>query len=280
MKKQMQSQMEEIAVELSDSEERLHASSAAACGALEARFEQAPWVADGERLREQLEARVAQAEQGQLDLSELAHTLSSRLESGLAEADREVKSVADALDRAVAEAADVRRSTLQETTKLGEGIAQLDSKLDEAARQLAERIDDRATTLGAPLQPRALPPHTRPLLRGVCWLLTDNETAALAGQVDATLEKVYGRMDGFAAEVKQFVAKQQDKWKAASDTHKDLHSGLASLRGDTVRHTTSSCLLARQQGCWLSGLAVRAGGAGPAGGAGWRCRTAGPREAD
>ena len=64
---------------------------------------------------------------------------------------------------------------------------------------------------------------------------TDNETAALAGQVDATLEKVYGRMDGFAAEVKQFVAKQQDKWKAASDTHKDLHSGLASLRGDTVR---------------------------------------------
>ena len=153
VKKQMQSQMEEIAVELSDSEERLHASSAAACGALEARFEQAPWVTDGERLREQLEARVAQAEQGQLDLSELAHTLSSRLESGLAEADREVKSVADALDRAVAEAADVRRSTLQETTKLGEGIAQLDSKLDEAARQLAERIDDRATTLGAPLQP-------------------------------------------------------------------------------------------------------------------------------
>ena len=139
MKKQMQSQMEEIAVELSDSEERLHASSAAACGALEARFEQAPWVADGERLREQLEARVAQAEQGQLDLSELAHTLSSRLESGLAEA------------------ADVRRSTLQETTKLGEGIAQLDSKLDEAARQLAERIDDRATTLGAPLQPRTQP---------------------------------------------------------------------------------------------------------------------------
>ena len=55
--------------------------------------------------------------------------------------------------------------------------------------------------------------------------------------MDATLEKVYGRMDGFAAEVKQFVAKQQDKWKAASDTHKDLHSGLASLRGDTVRAT-------------------------------------------
>ena len=94
-----------------------------------------------------------------------------------------------------------------------------------------------------PCSPRT-PANLSLLTRRLWPLLADNETAALAGQVDATLEKVYGRMDGFAAEVKQFVAKQQDKWKAASDTHKDLHSGLASLRGDTVRHTTSSCLLA------------------------------------
>lgn len=196
MDDKMQSQMEEIAVELSDSEERLQQQLGAVADDCAAQLAAAPWSGDVG----QLEARLGQTEQ-------LANTSSSRVESGLGELDRKLKLVTAELTRSVAQAADVRHSTLAETGKLSEGIAALDSKVDEASRQLAARIDDRATTL-------------------------DNETAELAAQVDATLEKVYGRMDAFTTEVQQFVAQQDGKWRSNADTAKELHAAVATLRGD------------------------------------------------
>jgi chromosome segregation ATPase len=204
---QLLGQMEEIAVELSDSEERLRqqlSNTEQQLGQRLQPLEQAPWAADVAKL----EGRLLQVEQSQLDASELTHTFSSRLESGLGELDREIKSVADELSRAVAEAADVRRAALTESGKLSEGIGALDAKLDQTTMQLAARIDDRAQTL-------------------------DSETADLAAQVDATLEKVYGRMDGFTAEVQQFVSQQDGKWSSTAETTTEIHAALASLRGET-----------------------------------------------
>eukprot|EP01044_Picomonas_judraskeda_P017778 COSAG03_NODE_3405_length_2038_cov_2.005673_3_plen_447_part_01 len=173
---QLNNQMEEIAVELSDVEERIR-----------------------QRLDE-AQQQVAE----RLD----SHTLSSRLESGLSEVDREIKSVAEELSQSLARADAVRQASLREAEKLSEGIAALDSKLDQTTLQLATRIDERAQTL-------------------------DGETADLAAQVDATLEKVHNRVDALTTELQQLVSHQDDRWKSTAEETNGIHAAIESLQGET-----------------------------------------------
>lgn len=177
---QLNNQMEEIAVELSDVEERIR-----------------------QRLDE-AQQQVAE----RLDVTELSHTLSSRLESGLSEVDREIKAVAEELSQSLARADAVRQASLREAEKLSEGIAALDSKLDQTTLQLATRIDERAQTL-------------------------DGETADLAAQVDATLEKVHNRVDALTTELQQLVSHQDDRWKSTAEETKGIHAAIESLQGET-----------------------------------------------
>lgn len=217
---QLNSQLEEIAVELSDAEDRLGQKLDEAQQRLAQRIdllEASPWAAD-----------LSKLEQSQFDLTELTHTFSSQLESGLSELDREIKSVGEELSRSVAQAADVRQASRGEVGKLSEGIAALDSKLDQTTMQLATRIDERAQTL-------------------------DGETADLAAQVDATLEKVHNRVDSLTGELQQFVSRQDDQWRSTAETTKGIHAAIESLQGETdalvarCTHTDAAALQAKQE---------------------------------
>lgn len=154
---------------------------------------------------ETLTGRIMQVEQAQMDVTQLASTLSSRVKSGLSEADREIKSVAEELSRSVAKTDDVHQASLNEADKMNKMIAALDSKLDDATTQLATLIEERANSL-------------------------DGETADLAAQMDATLEKVHDRMDALSAELQQSTSHQNGQWKSTAETIAAIHTAIESLQ--------------------------------------------------